>query len=182
MFRLVETAALLCLGIGRRVLEDLDEGINYLVEQGKAERDRYRNVSGLGLATKADLDALARKIEELHPEAARKRAGEASTAIVIINEQGKITSVNPEAQRLFGYTSKELLGKNVEILLPKAAAQKHPEHRRAYGVSPQPRRMGEGLNPCGCRKDGTVFPVEIDISPLKTADGVQYIGAIRQKR
>ncbi len=104
-----------------------------------------------------------------------------SDALVIIDDRGKILSVNPGMETLFGYNSKELLGKDLEILLPTDAAGRHPEHRKEYFAVPKQRRMGDGLNPRGRHKNGTDFPVEIDLSPLTTVNGTQYLGAIRRR-
>src|SRR5256885_2741999 len=99
--------------------------------------------------------------------------------IVMINLTGRIVFSNSQAETLFGYSSGELKGKAVEMLLPQRLRDAHIGHRSNYFTQPRTRTMGMGLELYGLRKDGTEFPVEISLSPLKTEEGTLVMSAIR---
>jgi len=103
----------------------------------------------------------------------------APDAIVLVDSSGRITLVNSEAERLFGYTRGELLGQLVEELVPTRFHGHHPTHRGKYFTEPQTRPMGIGLELSGRRKDGTEFPVEISLSPLSIEGSTLAMAAIR---
>jgi PAS domain S-box-containing protein len=100
-------------------------------------------------------------------------------AIIMANETGRIVLANSQAEALFGYDRGELLGQLVELLLPSRYRGSHVTHRSGYFAQPRTRSMGAGLELYGRRKDGTEFPVEISLSPLKTDEGTLVMSAIR---
>lgn len=108
-----------------------------------------------------------------------RKAVEASpTAKVMIDQSGRITLVNRRTETLFGYDRSEMLGQNVEMLLPERFRDAHSGQRDAYASNPVSRSMGVGRDLFGRRKDGSEFPVEIGLSPIDTSRGPAVVSAI----
>jgi PAS domain S-box-containing protein len=87
----------------------------------------------------------------------------ATISILVINEKGKIELSNPCAETLFGYTPAELIGKPVEVLIPRDLRARHTAHRDHYFQKPKARPMGLGMELHGLKKDGVIFPVAISL-------------------
>jgi PAS domain S-box-containing protein len=98
-------------------------------------------------------------------------------AVFVADKSGVIVRANGQAERFFGYDRKELIGLQIETLVPERFRSKHPEHRRDYGAHPHIRPMGAGLELYGLRKDGSEFPVDIMLSPVE-ATGESYVLAV----
>jgi PAS domain S-box-containing protein len=92
---------------------------------------------------------------------------------------GKIALANSQLLLSFGYVEEELLGEEIEILIPVRSHAYHRKRRQEYVRCPQKRPMGEGMELSGRRKDGTELPVEISLSPLEFKDGLYVIAIVR---
>ncbi|WP_082880843.1 PAS domain S-box protein [Methylomonas sp. DH-1] len=86
--------------------------------------------------------------------------------LLVINKFGSISVVNEQAERMFGYDRDELVGKEIEILIPSQFSSHHVKHRSDYFKNPRSRPMGAGLELFGRRKDNSEFPVDIMLSPI----------------
>ncbi len=88
----------------------------------------------------------------------------ATMGMLITDDAGLITAINPFALNEFGYTEEEVLGKRIELLIPKRYHEKHVQHHAAFLKNPAARKMGNGVELIGISKNGTEFPVEISLS------------------
>jgi hypothetical protein len=123
------------------------------------------------LAAVTDREAAERRYRDLletSPDATVQVAGD-----------GSIVMVNAQAERLFGYRRQELVGEQVEALVPQAVRAEHPAHRADYFADPQFRPMGEGQVLRAVHRDGHEFPVEISLGPLSTEQGPIVSAAVR---
>lgn len=100
-------------------------------------------------------------------------------AFVAVDDAGTIVHVNAQAEALFGYPRKELIGQKIEMLVPERYRTQHHQDRSHFAKKPKLRKMGEGLDLFGRRRDGTEFPIDIGLSPVPTADGMLVLSAIR---
>jgi PAS domain S-box-containing protein len=100
-------------------------------------------------------------------------------AIIVTDQEGRISEINGQVEKFFGYGRGELLGHPVENLIPERFRQVHPGHRKEYSAQARTRPMGIGLELYGRRKDGTEFPVDIMLSPVKTDGGKLVLSVIR---
>lgn len=95
----------------------------------------------------------------------------AAEGIIVTDDKGFITRVNPSAEQLFGYEKNELIGQKIEILIPKRLTNKHNTQREKYENNPHARKMGAEMELFALKKNGTEFPVEISLSPYSSNEG-----------
>jgi PAS domain S-box-containing protein len=86
--------------------------------------------------------------------------------LLVISKLGRISEVNAQAEMMFGYRRNELIGKELEILIPSRFAVRHVEHRSGYLDKPRSRPMAAELELFGRRKDNSEFPIDIMLSPI----------------
>lgn len=115
----------------------------------------------------------------LSSDAARQALDAAPDALVFIDESGKIAFANRQVQALFGYEPEALKGLPIESLLPERFRARHEAHRRSYSDSLRLRPMGIGLELFAQRANGTEFPVEISLSPVRSETQTLVAAAIR---
>lgn len=98
-----------------------------------------------------------------------------TVGIIIVNQSGTIIEANDFVSELFGYGAQELTDNlmTIDNLVPKNLYHKHQSNRQAYNKNPHTRVMGQGLDLFAQRKDGSVFPVEVSLSPYEI-DGSLY--------
>jgi len=98
--------------------------------------------------------------------------------MIVVDSAGVITFANAPAATVFGYSLSELLGCSIETLVPKRFRDRHPGHRKGFFSQPSSRAMGAGRDLFGRRKDGSEFPVEVGLNPLRTAEGLFVLASV----
>ncbi len=115
----------------------------------------------------------------LPPQLVQSALESAPDAIVISDTSGSIVFANRQVAALFGYQDADILGRRVETLLPERFRSRHLEHREGYAYSPRMRPMGAGFELFALRNDGSEFPVEISLSPIRDGGRLLIVAAIR---
>jgi PAS domain S-box-containing protein len=132
----------------------------------------------------AELKEINRRLEEeinsrkSAEERFRKVVEHAPNGMIMTTSDGRIEMVNEQTEQIFGYARDELLGRSIELLVPRRSQAGHPALRDSFFAAPGPRPMGEGRDLYGLHKDGTDVPVEIALNPVPTEAGTMVLAAI----
>jgi PAS domain S-box-containing protein len=103
----------------------------------------------------------------------------APDAMVVVNQNEEIVLVNLQAEKQFGYHRDELLGQRVTNIIPEGFAERLLADGLRSAEDAQAQQIGTGIELTGRRKDGSEFPIELMLSPLESAEGIQVTAAIR---
>ncbi len=102
----------------------------------------------------------------------------APNAMIMVDAQGTILLVNAQTEKLFGYTREELLGLEIDRLVPERFRGRHLQYRANFFADVRTRAMGAGRDLFALRQDGSEIPVEIGLNPIKTDGGTFVLAAI----
>ena len=100
-----------------------------------------------------------------------------SEGVIVVDSHQNIALTNASAEHMFGYTKQELVGKNLQILIPKEYHANHSSHVEGFMQHKESRQMGRGRDLYGAHKNGTTFPVEAGLNPLQI-NGKQFVMAL----
>lgn len=109
----------------------------------------------------------------------RELVDAAPDGLLVCDQRGTILLANAETCRMFGYTREELVGQQVDLLVPSGVRPRHHEYVAGFVAAPRLRPMGSGFDLHGRRKDGSEFPVEISLSPVQSETGLMITAGIR---
>ncbi|MBV8593999.1 MAG: PAS domain S-box protein [Caulobacteraceae bacterium] len=149
-----------------RVLLFLVSGLGGMwagARRSRAIRQAERNVGDLR-AREAHLASILETVPE---------------AMILIDEEGSIQSFSATAERLFGYTPPEVIGRNVNMLMPQPYRSEHDGYLERYRRTGERRIIGIGRVVVGERKDGSTFPLELSVGEMRAADARFFTGFIR---
>ena len=159
------------MGVGRDLYGLKKDGSEFPIEIGLNPIETDEGAMVLS----AIVDISSRKRLE---DRFRQVVESAPNAMVMINPTGLIEMVNAQAERVFGYERKELLGEPIEMLVPERFRRAHPGLRGSFFNTPVSRPMGVGRDLYGLKKDGSEFPIEIGLNPIETEEGTMVLSAI----
>src|SRR5213082_1602636 len=102
----------------------------------------------------------------------------APNAMIMVDSAGVISFANAPAATVFGYPLSELIGCHVEALIPERFRDRHGGYRKGFHSQPSSRAMGAGRDLFGRRRDGSEFPVEVGLNPIRTAQGLFVLASV----
>jgi PAS domain S-box-containing protein len=176
--RYLTTGAATIIGIGRQVTGRRRDGTTVPLHLSVGEMwiKGERKFTGMlhDLSERMRLDA------ELRASEARWRSivDSAVDGIVVIDAHGRVESFNPAAERLFGYEEREVVGKNVNILMPSPYHEEHDTYLAQYLATGVPKIIGTGREVTGRRKDGRAFPVHLSVGKLVVNGAMKFTGIL----
>jgi len=175
--RLVQLSAFVCISV---LISSLNDSRRRAVEALADERGQLENRITARTAELANANDSLRAEIERRSRSERNFRGlidAAPDGIVVINHDGRMVTVNAEAERMFGYPRDEMLGRDVELIVPERFRTAHRTKRDGYGEKAPPRTIEGDL--VARRADGNEFPVEIRVSPLESQENHSIVGIVR---
>ena len=159
------------MGIGRDLFARRSDGSEFPVEIGLTPINSGNGV--MVLAAIVDITERKRLQERF-----RRVVEYAPSAMVMIDQQGRIVLVNAQTEQLFNFPRSALIGGLIEMLVPERLRGDHVAYRSGFFETPQPRPMGVGRELFARRSDGSEFPVEIGLNPIEMEEGPMVLATI----
>ena len=167
------------IGIGREVTGRRKDGSVFPMHLSVGEYRDEDETLFVGIVH--DISARANVETELRRSEAHLRSiiEAAPDAVIVIDEHGRVETFSPTAERLFGYASAEIVGKNVSCLMPSPHRELHDGYLARYLRTGERRIIGIGRIVVGMRKDGSTFPMELSVGELNTDGRRLFTGFVR---
>ena len=176
--RYLTTGEARIIGVGREVTGRRRDGTVFPVHLsvGEMRIDGERKFTGM----LQDLTRRARLEGELGASEARWRAvvDSAVDGIIVIDAHGRVESFNPAAERLFGYPADEVLGRNVDMLMPSPYREEHDSYMSRYLATGRAKIIGIGREVQGRRKDGSTFPLHLSVAEITIEGDRKFVGIL----
>src|SRR4051794_10257905 len=166
------------IGSGREVTGQRRDGTTFPLHLsvGETEVDGEQKFTGIihDLSSRVTLE------ERLRASEARWRSviDSAVDGVIVINVTGCIESFNPAAERLFGYGEAEVLGKNVNMLMPSPYHEEHDGYMSRYLTTGEKKIIGIGREVKGLRRDGTTFPLRLSVGEMNVNGERKFTGIV----
>jgi two-component system sensor kinase FixL len=176
--RYLSTGERRIIGIGREVAGLRKDGTVFPLHLSVGQADVGGEPKFTGILH--DLSARVELEDRLRASEARWRSivESAVDGIVVIDSRGSIESFNPAAERLFGYAEADVIGQNVNILMPQPYHEEHDGYLARYLSTRQPRIIGVGREVTGRRRDGTTFPVHLSVGEMSVNGERKFTGIL----
>jgi PAS domain S-box-containing protein len=155
----------------RRLGESLEERVKERTRDLEASREEAMQALDFARRAKFEAQAAERRF--------RAVLEWALDPMIIVDSQGTVTMVNHAAEKLFGYSTCELVGQPIEILVPESVRSAHAGHRANFMSMPAVRGTGAGIELRARRKDGSLVPVEVSLNPIESPEGMLVSSVIQ---
>jgi len=174
----LETGIPRIIGTGREVQGRRKDGSTFPLHLsvGRMDIDGEPAFTGIlhDLSRRVEIEEALRKSEER----VRSIVESAVDGIIVIDERGLIQAFNPSAERLFGYGLNEVLGRNVNMLMPSPDRERHDGYIHQYLTTGEQKIIGIGREVTGRRKDGTTFPVHLSVGEMVNEGRRSFTGIL----
>jgi len=174
----LETGIPRIIGTGREVQGRRKDGSTFPLHLsvGRMDIDGEPAFTGIlhDLSRRVEIEEALRKSEER----VRSIVESAVDGIIVIDERGLIQAFNPSAERLFGYSLNEVLGRNVNMLMPSPDRERHDGYIHQYLTIGEQKIIGIGREVTGRRKDGTTFPVHLSVGEMVNEGRRSFTGIL----
>lgn len=166
------------IGTGREVRGRRKDGSTFPLHLsvGEMELDGQPAFTGIlhDLSRRVEIEEALRKSEER----LRSIVESAVDAIIVIDDRGSIQAFNPSAERLFGYTVSDVIGRNVSMLMPSPDREQHDGYLRHYLTTREHKIIGIGREVTALKKDGTRFPVHLSVGEMVSESKRSFTGIL----
>ena len=166
------------IGVGREVTGRRRDGTLFPVHLSVGEMQSGGDRKFTGMLH--DLTKRAHLENELRASEARWRAiiDSAVDGLVVIDAHGRVESFNPAAERMFGYAAEEVIGRNVDMLMPSPYREEHDTYLSRYLATGRAKIIGIGREVQGRRKDGTTFPLHLSVGQITIEGERKFTGIL----